>query len=405
MADLNTRISDFLWKNLAEKPYPGKKDPFWESLRNTGTELWLDTGDIEEAEANWTAEMSALTTNNTLLNNEIQKGIYDVFISEAKSIVRELPLEEKVKEIAFILNARHGLRLAHKFGGYVSVELHTDTAHDIKGIEYYGKRFHEICPDQFIVKVPYTAEGLIGARKLKEAGVRINFTLEFGARQNVLVTRVAMPDYLNIFLGRIGAFMIDNNLGDGSGAGEMAVISSQNWVTGLSAKNPWQTKQIAASLRNYNQLDLLAGTDVFTVPPKVAAAGHSTLPGNFKSRLHENYPVSIFESAKDAHIEKFWTVDDNVLNLAERLAGKLPDTGAELIKIAHEEGCEDMFPILTREEKNFIASDGKIPVYSRWANKIKDGKIAPDTLLTLAGLASFTADQKMLDERIKGIIS
>ncbi len=56
-----------------------KKDPFWEALRSTGTELWLDTGDMDEAEANWSAEMSALTTNNTLLNNEIQKGIYDVF--------------------------------------------------------------------------------------------------------------------------------------------------------------------------------------------------------------------------------------------------------------------------------------------------------------------------------------
>jgi transaldolase len=138
MADLNTRISDFLWKNLSEKHVTGKKDPFWESLRKTGTELWLDTGDIEEAEANWSAEISALTTNNTLLNNEIQKGIYDVFISEAKSIVRDLPLEEKVKEIAFILNARHGLRLASKFGGLVSIELHTDAAHDIKAIEYYG---------------------------------------------------------------------------------------------------------------------------------------------------------------------------------------------------------------------------------------------------------------------------
>ena len=33
MADLNTRISDFLWKNLSEKHVTGKKDPFWESLR------------------------------------------------------------------------------------------------------------------------------------------------------------------------------------------------------------------------------------------------------------------------------------------------------------------------------------------------------------------------------------
>jgi transaldolase len=348
--------------------------------------------------------MSALTTNNTLLNNEIQKGIYDVFISEAKAVVRNMPAEERVKEIAFILNAKHGLKLARKFGGYVSVELHTDTAHDIKAIQYYGRRFHELCPDQFIVKVPYTAEGLIGARLLRESGVRINFTLEFSARENVLVTRLARPDYTNVFLGRIGAYMINNKLGDGTGAGEMAVIASQNWVTGLSAENPWQTKLIAASLRNYNQLELLAGTDVFTMPPKVAAEGHQKLKAKFSPRMHENYEISMFESARDSGIEKFWEVDSKVLRFSERVARNVPASGNELIHIAHEEGCEDMFPMLTKEEKSFIASDGKIPVHSRWAKKISEGKISPDTLLTLAGLASFTADQKMLDERIRNII-
>jgi transaldolase len=404
MADLNTRISDFVWKNLNEKRVSGKSDPFWESLVSTGTELWLDTGDMDEAEANWSSEMAALTTNNSLLNNEIQKGIYDIFISEAKAVVRDLPHEERVKEIAFILNARHALRLASKFGGLVSVELHTDTAHDIKAILNYGRRFHDICPEQFIVKVPYTAEGLIGARLLKDSGIKINFTLGFSARENVLVTRVSRPDYVNVFLGRIGAYMIDNKLGDGSGAGEKAVISSQNWVTGISADNPWQTKQIAASLRNYQQLELLAGVDVFTMPPKVAAAGHKEIKEKFTSRTHENYEVSMFESANDAHIEKFWEVDDKVLKLSERLAAKLPASGMELVHIAHEEGCEDMFPSLTKEEKANIASDGKIPVHSRWAGKIKDGKIAPDTLLTLAGLASFTSDQEKLDQRIRGII-
>ena len=63
-----------------------------------------------------------------------------------------------------------------------------------------------------------------------------------------------------------------------------------------------------------------------------------------------------------------------------------------------------MFPLLSKEEKATIAADGKIPVYSKWQQKIKDGKIAPDTLLTLAGLASFTADQAMLDQRILNII-
>lgn len=404
MADLNTRISDFVWKDLLEKHVNGKKDPFWEALKSAGTELWLDTGDIAEAEANWTAEMSSLTTNNTLLNNEIQKGIYDVFISESKAIVRDLPQEERVREIAFILNARHGLRLAQKFRGNVSVELHTDTAHDIKSIVKFGKRFHEICPEQFIVKVPFTAEGLIGARILKDAGVKVNFTLGFSARQNVLITRIARPDYVNVFLGRIGAYISDNKLGDGTGAGEMAVIASQNWVTAVSAENLWQTKQIAASLRSSSQLELLAGIDVFTMPPKVAAEGRSKLSGNFTSRTHENYEVSIFENAKKAHLDKFWKVDKKILDLSDRLAEKMPQTAQELIHAAHDAGCEDLFPFLTKEEKGFISSDGKIPVHSRWENKIAEEKIAPDSLLTLAGLASFTADQKALDERIRGII-
>jgi transaldolase len=254
------------------------------------------------------------------------------------------------------------------------------------------------------VKVPYTATGLLGARLLKNSGIKINFTLEFSARQNIVVTRIARPDYVNVFLGRIGAYMINNKLGDGSGAGEMAVLSSQKWVSKFSGLNPWPTKLIAASLRNYEQLELLAGTNVYTMPPKVAAAGHANLNGKFSSQLNENYKVSIFDDAIEARTEKFWEVDERVLTLAERLSLKIPDTGDELITRAHEAGCEDMFPNLARDEEKNIASDGKIPVYARWEKKINDCKIAPDTLLTLAGLASFTSDQNKLDKRIKDII-
>jgi transaldolase len=209
--------------------------------------------------------MTALTTNNTLVNKEIQKGIYDDFIAEAIEIVKDLPQKEQIIEIAFILNARHGLRLAKKFGGMVSVELHTGLAHKIDATIEYGKRYFEICPDQFIVKVPYTAAGLIAARKLREEGVKINFTLEFSARQNVLVAAITRPNYLNVFLGRIGAYISDTDL-------------------------------------------------------------------------------------------------------------------------------------------KHISEDGKIPKHERWAKRIANGELAIDTLLNLAGLASFTADQAQLDERIERII-
>jgi transaldolase len=404
MVNFNDKIRQLIQDNLNEIKLSSKKDPFWTALCKTGTTLWLDTGDMQEAELNWSSDMSALTTNNTLINNEIQKGLYDSFIAEANRILMDMPEEMRIKEIAFVLNARHGLRLASRFGGLVSVELHTDTAHNIDAIVSYGKRYHEICPNQFIVKVPYTPAGFLGAKKLKDSGVKINFTLEFSARQNVLVTMLARPDYLNVFLGRVGGFVTDNKLGDGTGAGEMAVLSSQKWVTKLSANNPWPTKLIAASLRNYGQLELLAGTDVYTMPPKVAAAGHSNLSGKFSSKLNENYPVNLFDSAQSASVEKFWEVDNKVVELGKQLASKVPASSEEFVERVHKAGCSDMFPTMTSEELSHIAKDGKIPLYTRWEKKIKGGQIAPDTLLTLAGLASFTTDQNQLDNRIKSII-
>lgn len=402
--EINRRVKEFVYTDLKEETIRGSEDKFWQSLKKTGTTLWLDTGDMLEAEANWTAEMSALTTNNTLLNNEIQKGIYDSFIEKAKIIVDDLPEEERVKEIAFILNARHGLRLARRFGGLVSVELHTDTANDFDAILSYGRRYFEICPENFIVKVPLTATGMLGARKLREEGIRINFTLDFSARQNVLITLITRPDYLNVFLGRIGAYIADNGLGDGAGAGEMAVLSSQGWVTRLSSKNPWPTKLIAASLRSYQQLELLAGTDVYTMPPKVAAAGRKQLSGKFLSKLGAIYPVNISNEGKGTGLEKFWEVEKELVDFGRAMAADLPGSGEELENRVRGAGFGDMFPELTKAETEVIASDGKIPVYRNWESKLKDGTLAPDTLLTLAGLASFTADQKALDDRISKII-
>jgi len=403
-SSLQEKIKHFVLEGINEEPVHARPDPFWQKLKAVGTELWLDTGDMGEAEKNWSAEMTALTTNNTLVNKEIQKGIYDDFIAEARELVKPLPRRQQIIEIAFILNARHGLRLAQKFGGFVSVELHTDTAHDIEATLDYAQRYFEICPEQFIVKVPYTAAGLLSARKLREMGVRINFTLEFSARQNVMVTAITKPNYQNVFLGRIGAYIKNNELGDGSGAGERTVISAQKWVTELSASYDVPAKLIAASLRNYQQLNDLAGTDVFTMTTKVAADGKALLDGRFRSRLNEDYPVELNDNAWKYNPEKCWDVTEKELNLAKSLDQDCPKNGNELIDRVHAAGCGDMFPYLSEKDLEFISDDGKIPRHERWADRIENGELAIDTLLNLAGIASFTSDQDQLDSRIKRII-
>jgi transaldolase len=349
--------------------------------------------------------MEALTTNNTLINKVIQKGIYDDFIPRTQEILDSMPRDKKIMETAFILNARHGLRLTRKFGGFVSVELHTSTAHDIDAIVNYGLRYRDICPEKFIIKVPYTAAGLIGARLLKEKGVRINFTLGFSARQNIMAACISRPDYLNVFLGRIGAYIVDNKIGEGTGAAEKTVIETQKYINAIRSELGTKTRLIAASIRHHDQLDMLAGVDVFTMPPKVAGMGRRELDGNFKSRLQEDYDHGLSFDPHNEAMEKFWEVDPGLLALAYDLGNKLPESGQQLEDIMRNEGYEDMFPILSPEERQRISEDGKIPVRSAWLDKISTGKIAPDTLLNLAGLASFTTDQAELDNRIDSIIS
>jgi transaldolase len=59
---------------------------------------------------------------------------------------------------------------------------------------------------------------------------------------------------------------------------------------------------------------------------------------------------------------------------------------------------------LSGKDKQTIAEDGKIPKHARWEERIAKGQLAVDTLLNLAGLASFTMDQAALDKRILGLI-
>ena len=225
------------------------KSDIWAAVAKTGTSLWLDTGDIDAARELWVQEFVALTTNNTLLNKEVQKGIYDELVPGTAKLLRDQGTsgDDVVMEIAFVLNAVHGLKLVKNFDADVSVELHTAISHDAEASYQYGKRFHAICPDRFIVKVPLTPAGLLAARRLSDDGIRLNFTLGFSARQNWLIASLARPTWVNVFMGRVNAFLSDNKLGDGKNAGEKATLASQRGLRRLRDQGGPDVRQIGAS--------------------------------------------------------------------------------------------------------------------------------------------------------------
>ena len=391
-----------------------KDDKLWGTLRGLGTELWLDTGDLEKASELWNTHNSALTTNNTLLNKEVSKGIYDELIRTAVRNIRELVPEISsdglVKEIGVLLNAHHGLRLVETFGCKVSVELHTDLAHDFSGILETAHRLYNVCPSNFIIKVPLTATGLLAVRRLVKEGMPINFTLEFSARQNYLAAKVANPNFVNVFLGRLNSFVADFGLGDGKFVGEKATLSSQNELLRLRKSGEAQTRQIAASMRDPEQVVTLAGLDVMTIPTAVAEDFKTSgiKPEQLEVNLDREFQVQLAGGIdeKDIGLDTLWEVPESLKDAVDELLNQDVDTftGNDLTGFLARKGFADFLPHWSEEQFDTITSDGKLPSYDRWKSELKAKELGLDALFNAAGLCSFAADQKQLDDRIRSFL-
>ena len=387
-------------------------DPVWQAIRDIGTELWLDTGDIEEARKLYTREFSALTTNNTLLNAEVQKGQYDSLVPAAAEVIQKalpgISRQELLLEVAFVLNAVHGLRLTRLFDAYVSVELHTDLAHDVERSVAYGKRYFALCPERFIIKVPLTPAGYLAARKLIHEGIPVNFTLGFSVRQNYLAALLAKPTYVNVFMGRLNAYLADNHFGSGENAGEKVTLATQRTLQVLRAQGRTSTKLIGASMRNGAQVGKLAGLDVFTMPPKVAAQYHAQPDPLVKNHVSDDpdIPMAAGVTPESTNLKSLWDLPVAFTKVVEHLLHHPVEslTPEEIVEHFEEAEIGDFLPRWSDSDIETATKDGKIPVYEHWKDRLARGEIGLDALMNLSALCSFTSDQKALDDRVAGIL-
>lgn len=373
-------------------------------LCDLGTRLWLDTGNLEEARPLWRREFSALTTNNTLANQVVQTGVLDDVAREAVRDIREampgIGESDLVMELGFIINCHVALRLVRAFGAFCSVELHPAIAEDIERTVAYARRYHAVCPERFIIKIPLTPEGYCAVARVRAEGIPVNYTLGFSARQNYLAALVSGPSYVNVFLGRLNAVVADNQLGDGKYVGEKATMATQRALLDLRAKGRTSTLLIAASMRSASQVADLAGTDVFTMPPKVAkdflAAGVD--PATLASQVNRDFAVTLHPGVDASLLDPLWTIDDRVVAMAGELAarGGVNLTGAD-IRQADADHRAGMFCRFTPDQQAASRAEGKIPVLANWASS----GAALDDLMTLAALQSFTVDQSALDDRLR----
>lgn len=402
-------------REIALKDFPGPGSPSAESnpglaaVTRAGSELWLDTGDLAAARALWATELSALTTNNTLVNKVIQTGSLDDDLLSATRAMRDrvsgLSEDDLILELGFIANARVSLGLVQHLGARVSVELHPSVGSDIDGTLLFARRYHSLCPERFIIKVPMTPDGFLATRRLSQEGIPVNYTIGFSARQNYLATHFSRPRYVNVFLGRLNSVIADNDLGDGVNVGEKATLASQRAVLEVRKGEPGHpTLQIAASIRTGQQVADLAGVDVITAPPEAVDA-YLTLgidPDEIRSHADEDPPVE-FAGGKAAHdigTHVLWKVGAQLREAAAALGSLDTDRwrGEELVGFAEHHGLGGLFYRWTPEEIAEVRAKGKIPKLSRW-----HGKVDLDALMSMAALQSFAADQQALDDRLRAI--
>ena len=241
-------------------------------------------------------------------------------------------------------------------------------------------------------------------------GILVNHTLGFSARQNYVATRLASPAYVNVFLGRLGSFVRDNDLGDGLQVGEKAALASQAAVARLRSTRNTPTLQIGASFRGGRQVVDLAGIDVMTIPPAVAGeyleltANDRPLPNHTRSDFEPTLREGV--SAERIGLDTLWHVDLDLVECVDEVLQNHPDQfrPADLVDFFHDRGCGDVFPRWTEDQIALSAAEGKIPRLENWQDALGSGEIGLDSLMNLAGLNSFTADQRAMDDRIETVL-
>jgi transaldolase len=248
----------------------------------------------------------------------------------------------------------------------------------------------------------------LAARRLGQDGIPVNFTLGFSARQNYVAALVAQPRFVNVFMGRLNAFVADNELGDGQNVGEKATLATQRELLALREAGRTRSRLIGASMREGGQVATLAGLDVFTMPPKIASQ-YARAPVAGLSSQVENDPSVRFGEGVALNAFNWGTLWEVPVAFKDSveclLAGDIDGATPEDVQ-GHfsQAGYADLFPRWTEEDIRTATADGKIPVFAHWREQLAAGQTGLDALMNLSAFQSLATDQRALDDRIRSLI-
>ena len=346
-----------------------------QSLIQSGTKLWLDSIDPDLVASNFRQGATGATSNPIIVADLIKTGRFDdrlQALSQASLSDSEIAwqmtdeLVSQAQRVFLPVWER-----THGNDGYVSFELdplledpNTNLPHEERIREYVrqGKKWSAGNPNRMI-KVPATPAGLASLEELAAAGVPLNVTLIFSARQHTVACEAIwrgarrcsnlsrFKSVYSIFVSRIDVFT-QQRLPELSAAaqGLVGIVNAQRiWQANRqfwSDKNcPLQQEIIFASTGTKDPRDVpwkyvaaLAGSDIQTNPPAtndaVAAGNHQfsrnvdRLPSaEVLSEIDRVVDFADMERVlMDQGIEKFATPQQQLLKLVAEKRDQLVAT-------------------------------------------------------------------------------
>ena len=308
------------------------------SLIESGTKLWLDSVDPQLVKENFELGATGATSNPAIISGLIQTGRFD---DPMQALMKEGMDDETIAwELAdqLVTEAEKVFHPVWKEtagnDGYVSFELNplledptTGPAHDARVAEYIalGKKWAE-GHDNRMIKVPATPAGLDALEELAAAGITLNVTLIFTAKQyeaarNAVwrgAQRRASLDHFksvySIFVSRIDVYT-EKHVPELSTEtqGQVGIVNAKRlWQANEEfwANNPTPLKQeiIFASTGTKKPEDTpwryvaaLAGSDIETNPPATNDAANSS--GETFTRQVDQLPSDDVIAEIDAKVD------------------------------------------------------------------------------------------------------
>jgi len=271
-----------LGRKSVEGPSPPsrRRSPLLAALRGAGTEhLYVDSADPGEiaglggAPGGFPGELDGNTANQPLVHKVLERildaGNPRSWLRELESRREKLLGQELLLGMYAVVCGRVGNAMERAFGldapWETSIQIHMDLCGRPESAIRTGHLIHDMVPGA-LVKVPFTPDDpscFLVARDLERAGIPVNFTSTFSARQAVAAALLADVSRTNIFMSRLSEGLRTDLLG------EHVDLETQRALCALRQEGRCKTRLIVASVHTWRTFERTAGCDVYTAPVEV----------------------------------------------------------------------------------------------------------------------------------------